>query len=382
MPPRLRRPSLSLLFAILLGLVLLAWLLLGDLQRFQTEAPAEALEPAAALTRVEIQESLAQAYMPRVNVQGQLGAWREVELRARSEGQVERLPVAQGARVAAGETLLQLAEEDLPAQLTRAEAELELARAELAAAERLRERDLISRTEQLRLSSAVAQAAAELQRLRQLQQHTRPMAPFDAVVDRLDIEVGDIVQVGEVIALLVDDRQLKAQGHVAQRDAFDLEPGLAVSIRLLDGSELAGELVHVASRAEQGTRTFAVEARLDNPERRRLAGASASLAIALPQRQAHRLSPALLVLDDQGQIGIKALDNEDRVVFHRVDLLTADSRQAWISGLPDRVRLITLGGGFVAVGERVTPIETGELGGNAILQDLPVGGEASPTVAN
>lgn len=350
-----RRPSLSLMLASGCALALLLWMVFGDLQRFRAEAP-DAEPTVEPLPHVEVRESQQEPYQPSLIAQGQLLPWKEVELRARASGQVETLPVAQGDAVEAGTPLLHLAPEDLPVQLRRAESELELARAELAGAERLRERDLVSRTEQLRLASGVAQAVAEVESLRQTLSYTRPEAPFAGTLDRLDVEEGDVLQVGEPYALLIDNQRLKAEAYVAQRDVLDLSPGLPVRVRLLDGSELEGELTHVAGRADPSTRTFAIEALVDNPEYRRLGGASATLEITLPERQAHRLSPALLVLDDGGRLGVKTLDDDDRVAFQRVSLVAMESHLAWVTGLPERVRLITLGGGFVEVGERVEAV--------------------------
>ncbi|MFC3284822.1 efflux RND transporter periplasmic adaptor subunit [Litchfieldella rifensis] len=350
-----RRPSLSFVLATGCALALLVWMTFGDLQRFRAEAPAA--EPTVdPLPRVEVRESRQASYQPSLIAQGQLMPWKEVELRARASGQIETLPVAQGDAVEAGTPLLHLALEDLPAQLKRAEAELELARAELSGAERLRERNLVSRTEQLRMASAVAEAVAEVESLRQTLSHTRPQAPFAGTLDRLDVEEGDVLQVGEPYALLIDNQRLKAQAYVAQRDVLDLSPGLPVRVRLLDGSELAGELTHVAARADPSTRTFAIEAVVDNPARRRLGGASATLDITLPERQAHQLSPALLVLDDMGRLGVKTLDADDRVAFHHVSLVAMKPDHAWVADLPEQVRLITLGGGFVEIGERVEAV--------------------------
>ncbi|GHC18678.1 efflux RND transporter periplasmic adaptor subunit [Aidingimonas halophila] len=369
----IKRPSPPVLLACVLVLGLALWLALGDLQRFRSEPPDEKTdERPEALTRVEVVNSQAEIYTPHLITQGQLAADKEVELRAREAGVVESLTVAEGDEVDAGDELLQLDQEDLPAQLDRARAELESAQAELDGAERLRERDLISRNEQLNLAAALAQAVAEVASLEQSLEHTRPKAPFTGTVDRLDVETGDLLQVGETYALLIDNRNLEAQAHVAQRDVMPLEPGLPVVVTLLDGTELEGELSHVASRAEESTRSFAVEARLDNPDRRRVAGASATLSIELPQRQAHAISPALLALDDEGRLGVKAVDDNDRVVFRPVTRLATNSDRAWVAGLPDQVRLITLGAGLVEAGERVDP-ET--------LEDTPATADDLDTVS-
>ncbi len=352
----LRRPPISALLAAMVLLALLLWLALGDVQRFQQQAPTAEAPPAETLPRVEYRHSRAVAYQPQRVVQGQLVAFREVELRTRHAGRVVELPVTQGSAVEAGSPLLALSRDALEAQLQRAEDRLELARAELAGADSLRQRNLISQPELLGLQSSVSVAAAELAELRQALEETRPAAPFDGVVDRLHVELGEVLQIGDPYARLVDDRRLKASAWVAQRDAPDLAPGLPVEARLLDGSRLVGELTHVASRADESTRSFYIEAEFDNAERRRLAGASATLAITLPEREVHHFSPALLELDDEGRLRVKHLDEADRVVSTPVSLVAADATQARVAGLPETIRLITLGSGFVAPGNEVIAV--------------------------
>ncbi|MCE8036735.1 efflux RND transporter periplasmic adaptor subunit [Halomonas sp. MCCC 1A11062] len=365
----LRRPPISALLAALVLLALLLWLALGDVQRFQQQAPTTEAPPADTLPRVEYRHSSAVAYQPQRVVQGQLVAFREVELRTRHAGRVVELPVTQGSGVEAGSPLLALSRDALEAQLQRAEDRLELARAELAGADSLRQRNLISQPELLGLQSSVSVAAAELAELRQTLEETRPTAPFDGVVDRLHVELGEVLQIGDPYARLIDDRRLKASAWAAQRDAPDLAPGLPVEARLLDGSRLTGELTHVASRADESTRSFYIEAEFDNADRRRLAGASATLAITLPEREVHQLSPALLELDDEGRLRVKHLDEEDRVVSTPVSLVAADATQARVAGLPETIRLITLGSGFVAQGDEVIAVPTPSESDNGTLDE-------------
>ncbi|MCC5884173.1 MAG: efflux RND transporter periplasmic adaptor subunit [Halomonas sp.] len=359
-----RRPPISAMLAALVLLAILLWLALGDIQRFQQQAPAGDSPAGEAPVRVEYRTSQATPYQPQRVVQGQLEAFREVELRTRHAGRVSELPVTQGTAVEAGTPLLVLSRDALEAQLQRAEDQLELARAELAGAANLRQRNLISQPELLRLQSSVSVAAAEVAELRQALDETRPAAPFDGVLDRLYVEQGEVLQVGETYARLIDDRRLKLSAWVAQRDAPDLSPGLPAEARLLDGSRLSGELTHVSSRAEESTRSFYVEAEFDNPQRRRLAGASATLAITLPERDVHRFSPALLELDDQGQLRIKHLDENARVVSTPITLIAADATQASVAGLPETIRLITLGGGFVSPGDKVVAVPAPDAAGN------------------
>ena len=163
---------------------------------------------------------------------------------------------------------------------------------------------------------------------------------------------------------MIDDRRLTGTAWVSQQQIGALSVGLPVTARLLNGGSLAGEVSYISSRAEEATRTFYIEVALDNPERLRLAGGSAEFTITLPPRQVHTLSPALFSLDERGQLAIKHLDDEDRVVQTAVELVSADTQRAYVSGLPDPVTLITLGAGLVRPGEAVTPVPAQE-GGHA-----------------
>ncbi|GED21282.1 efflux RND transporter periplasmic adaptor subunit [Halomonas halmophila] len=352
-----QRPAFSVLLAIALGLALLLWLAFGDISSFRDSAPdAAPSDEAAAPPRVEVERRQASLYAPRLIAQGELEAHRTLELRARQSGRVEAMPVKLGSRVASGELLLSLDQGALPERLQQAEAELALARAELSGARNLRDRELISNPELLRRQSALSAAAAQVAELRQQLDDTRLEAPFPGVLDRLDVDPGELVQAGETWGRLVDDSRLTARAWVPQRKVLGLETGLPARVRLLDGSTLEGELTHITSRADEQTRSFAIEVALDNPEHRRLAGASATLELTLPPREVHRMSPALLELDEQGQLAVKHIDAQNRVVRDNVELVSSDDEVARVAGLPDRIRLITLGGGFVDPGDRVTPV--------------------------
>lgn len=355
---RVFRPSRSVLIAIVLAVVLLIWLASGERQAFRDEAPAAPAVGEISMARVEVKPLEAELHQGEVQAQGALLPWREVSLRARVAGVVTRRLVEEGQRVAAGTILLELDQEDLPAQLARSAAEVALRQAELEAAQRLEGRQLVSANELLRLRAAAAQARAEEATLHQRLAHMRPAAPFAGVLNQIDAEPGDLFQVGDVFAQLVDDTKLRATAWVGQREVSQLVPGLPVRVTLLDGTELDGEVNFVASRASESTRSYRVEVAVDNTQRLRIAGASATLAIQLPEQLAHRFSPALLVLDEHGRMGVKYLDEHNRVQFGAVRLLSASTAEVWVAGLPKTLQLITLGGGFVEPGDEVDAVAT------------------------
>ncbi len=333
-------------------LVVAFWLWRGTLYQAASEAPEPATaEPAPGL-RLQVQTLTAELYQPQVVLQGQLQAVQRLVLRARTEGVVERLS-GLGEAVNAGEELLRLSVDDRRAALARADAELALRRAELTAAERLRRKGLLAETDYLMRQSAAAQAETALLQARLALDYSRPVAPFAGTVDAHHVEPGDYVRAGDELLTLVDASALKLAAAVPQQKVAGLQPGLPVTATLLDGRELEGSLTFVASAADAATRSFAVEGRFANPQSLRLAGVSAELVIRLPPRPAHRLSPALLSLDQRGRPGVPVVDEQERLQLLPVTLLAITPDEAWVAGLPEQARVVTRGAGFAEPGDKV-----------------------------
>jgi multidrug efflux system membrane fusion protein len=229
--------------------------------------------------------------------------------------------------------------------------------ADLAGARRLRSSNLASETEVLRLQSELAAARAELTAAELVVQHLNPVAPFDGVVNRREVDPGTLVQVGTPLLEVVQIDRLKATGQIPQQSVASVQPGQAVEVRLLDGTAVAGVVQFVASAADPETRSFAVEVLVENTDFLRAAGGTATLNIRLPEQKAQFISPAYLTLDNDGRPGVKYVNGQGRVMFQTVKLLNVATDGAWVSGLPDEIRLITRGGGFVAEGEIVQPVD-------------------------
>lgn len=349
---KLLRLSIYLLIAIAVGV----WVLQLEIQSARDTAPAAAEAETAPAISVQVVKSQAQAYTRTLEVQGQVEPHYAVDLRAEVSARVLAVPVTRGDRVSKGMLLLELDQDSRKAQLTRAQADLDYKQQLLAANRRLEKSGGSTRAEVSRLASEVADARLALEEARLGLSRTRPVAPFDGVVERLDVDPGDYLGVGEIWGRMVDIDTLKVTAWVPQQDVAALAPGQAVRVRLLDGSWLEGTLSFIAFSADEATRSYQVEATLNNPQRRRIAGASAAMTIELGQVQAHRLSAALLTLDDHNQVGVRVLDANNRVRFRPVTLLSGEMDKAWVAGLEEQVNLITLGAGFASEGEEVRPV--------------------------
>lgn len=347
--------SLGLAFLIVVGLIL--WMVSGEVKVAQQDAPEMQEPPAPERPRVEVETLQARLYEPGLLLQGQLEPWRSVTISAGVSGTVEELMVRQGERVEKGQPLLRLSDDGRRSDVERWQARIRKLEADLAAAQRLGSSNLVSQSEILGLESELAGARAELAQARTAIRDLIPEAPFDGVVNHRHVDLGNLVQPGTGMLDLVQVDRLKATGQIPQQSVSQVGVGQAVSIRLLDGASLEGEVSFVASAADPETRSFAVEVTVENPDLKRVAGGSATLRIALPETRATFVSPAYLSLGDDGRPGVRYVNENDEVVFRSVRLFNVTTDGAWVGGLPDEIRLITRGGGFVAIGQRVEPVD-------------------------
>lgn len=340
------------IIAVLLALALLLWLLLGTQYQSKTEPPAGEAKAAATLFTVQSRLSTAELYPATQKLQGQLQAWHSIELQAQVTGRIARLLHDQGDKVQQGDILLELTDDGRTARLAQADALLALRQSELNSAKALEKRQFVSETELSRLTSELRNAEVNLTDAKLALAHSKPQAPFSGILARRLIEPGSFIQTGTALFHLVDISQLRATAQVPQQQLTQLALGQEVNVQLLDGRTLTGKLSFISPAADSATRSYYIEATVANPDLLPLAGASASLEIALAPVKAHVLSPALLKLDSNGRLGVYTV-SEQTVAFYPVQVLSADNNQAWVSGLPDQAELITLGAGFVEPGQQV-----------------------------
>ena len=85
-------------------------------------------------------------------------------------------------------------------------------------------------------------------------------------------------------------------------------------------------------------------------------GLSSELRLPVADLPAHRVSPAILTLADNGDVGVKTLNADNVVEFHPVTIVADGPDGLWLVGLPEKVTFITVGQEFVQPGQKVQPV--------------------------
>ena len=238
-------------------------------------------------------------------------------------------------------------------------AELSQAELDLKGVQRLAAKGLQSEAVIASSQSAMAAAEARVERRQLEQSQLRILAPFAGIVEETFMEVGQLASPGSQCVSLVDLDPMMLVGEVSERDRATLKVGQGVLARLSDGREIAGQVSFIGHVAQPGTRTYAVEALIENPDFSVASGLIASIDIFTGLIKVHNISPALLVLDDSGQTGIRAVSAARVVEFHPVEILSQAGQGVSVTGLPDVLDLIVVGQQSVISGERVAVRQAG-----------------------
>lgn len=349
----------SVITALVLAVLAVGWILTGQFgsDRPNADDPVAAPSATTQKMKVRVAEISAIAHTENVNVTGRTEASRKVELRAETEGQVIEIFKQRGDRVSQGEAIAKIRPDDRPAKLAEARASLRQRQIEFNAADKLTERGFRSETEKAGAQARLDAARAVVEQMELDITRTTFRAPFDGTIEAGHVEQGNYVKVGEVTAMVVDLDPILVVGNISERQVGTVKEGMTGTVTLIDGSVHTGIVRFVSSVAEPSTRTYRAELEVANSDLRIRDGLTAQISIPVSNTMAHFVTPSVLTLNDDGIVGVKTVGPDNKVVFRPVDIIADEPDGIWLGGLPDTMRLITVGQEFVIDGEDVIPVE-------------------------
>lgn len=254
------------------------------------------IEPAIEVETVRIRRG---AILERVSAPGSLIARRESRIGSEVRGRIERVFVAEGDRVAAGDPLFQIDRVSYEVSLRQAEAGRDLARAEmrqlevdLERAKALHGKDIVSQESIDRLATRVAVARARLRQsgetvalARRNLDQTLVRAPFDGSIARRLADEGTtaLVQPQTIVVVLQETAELEAEATIPESHLAVVQLGDPVLLHVEGLSQpIQTEVSAVSDTIDPATRTYRVKMQVPNPDHVLKAGVFARVEI-LPQ---------------------------------------------------------------------------------------------------
>ncbi|BCT35082.1 MULTISPECIES: efflux RND transporter periplasmic adaptor subunit [Pseudomonas] len=272
---------------IMLGVVLLVVLLLAGYKAFSIYKMVQvysAPKPPISVAVITADERPWQSRLPSV---GSLKALQGVNLSLEVAGTVKDLQFESGQQVKAGQPLLTLDSAVESALLETAQADLGLAQLDFGRGSQLVGSQAISKGEYDRLSAQLQKNKATVNQLKAALAKKRILAPFAGTIGIRQVDIGDFLASGTVIATLQDLSSLYVDFYIPEQSVPKIRLGQTVelSVAAFPGESFPGSISAINPKVENSTRNVLVRATLANPGGRLLPGMFADLQVLLPDPQ-------------------------------------------------------------------------------------------------
>jgi multidrug efflux system membrane fusion protein len=345
--------------ALIVIIALCLWVASGMLKAQNENVSAKSKRFEIPLVKVTVKHSTADEVIREINLYGRTEPDRIATLRSEVKALVKEVYVQEGERVIKGQKIISLEKSDVLSRLQSAKATLKQREVELTGAQSLKEQGFQSQTALAQATANLEMAKADVVSFELAVFKSQIIAPFEGIINERFVEVGDFLKEGDDIAILVDLDPLVITANVTEVNVQALKTQQQATGRMVSGEVLQGKIRYISSISELGTNTFKIEVEVPNPNYTQMAGMSTELALPLETTWAMRISPAVMSLDEQGNLGVKTVVDE-HVKFVPIDIVKSDSQGVWLSGMGQQADVIILGHGFVRDGDKVEVVRSDE----------------------
>ncbi len=181
---------------------------------------------------------------------------------------------------------------------------------------------------------------------------TEVKAPFSGYIEQI-VKPGNFLERGQVCATIIQLNPISFVAGVPEYDINKVRINQKVNLELVTGQSINGELTFVSKSASPDTRTFTVESQIENIDGLIKDGLTANMTIEIDKVKAHKISPSILLLNDEGKLGIRIVTKGNIAKFIEIIILEDSEEGLWITGISEKVEIIIQGQGFVEDGQEV-----------------------------
>ncbi|MGD0132302.1 MAG: efflux RND transporter periplasmic adaptor subunit [Bryobacteraceae bacterium] len=364
-PPSRARTARAVVLLILAVVIVAGVVFWGINSRIQTAAAVKETTRELAIPAVSVIHPKPGAVKNEVVLPGNIQAFTDSPIYARSSGYLKQWNVDIGGHVKAGQVLAIIEAPELDQQVVQAKATIQQAQAsldqaianeqqgkaneELARVNAERWKNLVgkgavSRQEndqyqaQYQAQAAnlnaleqaiaaarsnIAAAQANLGRLQEMQNYETVKAPFDGIVTARNVDVGALINAGnggaaQELFHMAATAKLRVYVSVPQADSRAAAPGLKSYLTLSEfpGRRFQGELVRTSGAIDQATRTLLTEVDVDNASGELRPGAYAEVHLMIPEGSRSLILPvsALIFRSEGLRVGVVRDGNKAELV--------------------------------------------------------------------
>ena len=297
---------------VLLVLVVLA--AVGVLRRTHADKVLAARTNSMAAPTVSVATAKAGASLETLILPGNVTAFTDSPIYARTDGYLDRWYFDIGARVKKGALLAVISTPELDRQVSQGESDLATAEATannariqadrysgLVKSNAVSQQDTDTFVNQAAATAAAVKSAqANLQRLREMQSFEKVYAPFDGVVTARAVDTGQLISsgsgggTGTELFHMQALQTLRVYTNVPQLFSQTMKRGMKVGLTFPEypGKTFEGTLVRTADAIDPVSRTLLVEVDVDNRSGTLMPGSLAQVHFKTPSAGPAYIVPA------------------------------------------------------------------------------------------
>ena len=329
---------------------------------------------AGAPLTVELATASRGLITSRLTVVGNLVGDATVAVVPRAAGRLEQVYVKLGDRVAMGQRIAKIEDQELREQIKQAEAaqqvsqatirqreaDLQLAQTNVERSRNLYQRQLLPKQtlddNESRYQSALAaidlsraqsaQSQARLEELRVNMTNTVIISPVDGFVARRAADPGAFASQNAPVVDVVDIRRVRLVVNVVEKDLKQIQAGdqTVVEVDAYPGETFTGRIARVSPVLDPATRTAAIEIEIPNADFRLKPGMYARVGITTEERPNALIVPANAVVDVGSDRGVYMAGSDNTAAFRKIEIgIEDDTRIEILAGLTDGDRIVSTG---------------------------------------
>jgi membrane fusion protein (multidrug efflux system) len=222
-------------------------------------------------------------WKPEIQAIGTVSARSGVDLTVEVSGVVRNVAFKSNEKVKAGQLLVQLDDAVQRANLEAEKAQAALDQQNLERAIELQKRQVGPQSNVQQAQAAASASAAQVDSLQAVLDQKRLTAPFSGTIGIPQIDVGQYLTPGNVVATLQDLDTMRVDFTVPEQQLPDLKIGQKVRLGLTgDDLKFEGKVIGIDPKVDPSTRLVSVRAEISNPNGALTPGQFAQVRVELP----------------------------------------------------------------------------------------------------
>ncbi len=348
---------------VLLGAVI--WVATGEFSAVGSAAQEaeKKAEPSKTMSAVKPPRTVSAVAVPFVDhrltirISGQTAPDKRAELAARTSGTISALAFKQGDAVKAGEMIVDMDSKEKKIAVDAAAELVKQKKSKADATEALAKRGNVAKLQIDEVRADLQAAQSQYEAAKAELERTQVIAPFGGIIDRIAVENGSSVQQGAPVATLLSLDPIIATGEVSERNLANIKIGSPATVRLVGGAVEEGQVRYISRESNAATRTFRIEVAVENADGHIPAGMTAEIDLKSDPVKAIKLPRSAVTLNADGELGVRAVDKDNKVVFLKVELIDDATDAIVLTGVAEGTKVIVSGQDFVADGDIVKVVE-------------------------